>query len=100
MSVTSASLCLLLRRKICDFLHGEIFVLFAQKLVPFDKEQLCSHSAVVDPFLYIRRGGGGGGGGGFSKKIFFQPFRPQFGLKIRGGPSPRSATAQPHKIML
>ena len=30
------------------------------------------------------------------KKIFFRPFAPQFGLKIRGagppGPSPRSAT--------
>ena len=29
------------------------------------------------------------GGGGGLKKDFFQPFRPQFGLKIRGyqGPS-------------
>ena len=33
----------------------------------------------------------GGGGAGVSKKNF-QPFGPQFGLKIRGGPSPGSAT--------
>ena len=26
----------------------------------------------------------GGGGGGRSKKAFFRPFKPQFGLKIRG----------------
>ena len=32
------------------------------------------------------------GGGGGSQKTFFRPFRPQFGLKIRG-PSPGSATA-------
>ena len=25
------------------------------------------------------------GGGGFSRKVFFCPFGPQFGLKIRGG---------------
>ena len=83
MSVTSASLCLLLRRNICDFLYagGEIFVLFAQKSVPFDKEQLCSHSAVADPDLYNYKVGGG-----VSKKNFFRPFRPQFGLKIRGAP--------------
>ena len=30
-------------------------------------------------------------GGAQSPKILFQPFGPQFGLKIRGGPSPRSA---------
>ena len=29
------------------------------------------------------RGGGGGGGGGGLKKRFFQPFGPQFGIKIR-----------------
>ena len=42
------------------------------------------------------------GGGGSSRpwdkgsgvsKIFFQPFGPHFGRKIRGGPSPGSATA-------
>ena len=37
-------------------------------------------------------------GGEWSSKNFFWPFRPQFGLKTRGGPgppgtSPRSATA-------
>ena len=46
--------------------------------------------------LEIRLGGGGGGGG--LPKTLFQPFEPQFGLKIRGlpgppGPLPRSATA-------
>ena len=29
-------------------------------------------------------GGGGGEGGAVFKKIFFEPFRPQFGLEIRG----------------
>ena len=50
--------------------------------------------SVPDPDLDIRRGEGGGGGGnpdpeirGRSpvSKIFFRPFGPQFGLKIRGG---------------
>ena len=31
-------------------------------------------------------------GGGRSQKKLFRPFGPQFGLKIRGGASPRSAT--------
>ena len=41
----------------------------------------------------------GGGGGAVSKKFFFRPCGPQFGLEIRGGgvgplgPSPGSATA-------
>ena len=51
---------------------------------------------MADPHLQ-RRGGGGGGaghpdpeirgvGGGHSlKNIFFRPFGPHFGLKIRGG---------------
>ena len=30
--------------------------------------------------------------GGQTPKKFFQPFGPQFGLKIRGGPSPGSDT--------
>ena len=43
--------------------------------------------------------GRGGGGGGCSQKKFFQPFGPQFGLKIKGGvggsgPSPGSITAK------
>ena len=61
-----------------------------------------------DPDLEIKGGGrlyrpldkrgDGGWGGGQSPKKFFQPFGPQFGLKIRGapgppGPSPGSATA-------
>ena len=36
--------------------------------------------------------GGGGGGEGRTQENFFQPFGPQFGLKIVGGPSPGSAT--------
>ena len=60
---------------------------------------------VPDPDLEINKVGGGGGShpdpeirGDQSPKNFFQPFGPQFGLKIRGclsppGPSPRSATA-------
>ena len=41
---------------------------------------------VADPDLQIRGVGGGGRG---SPKKFFRPFRPQFGLKIRGrGPLP------------
>ena len=53
---------------------------------------------VADPDLQIRGGGGGEKpnpeirGGARSKKHFFRPFRPQFGLKIRGarasGPLP------------
>ena len=38
--------------------------------------------AVADPDLQIR---GGGGGGGWFEKKYFQPFGPQFRLKIRGG---------------
>ena len=34
-----------------------------------------------------------GGGGGL--KIFFQPFEPQFGLKIRGEPGPRAPPLDP-----
>ena len=54
--------------------------------------------SVPDPDLEIRRGEGGGGGGnphpeirGRSpvSKIFFRPFGPQFGLKIRGGGAPQ-----------
>ena len=37
-----------------------------------------------DPDLEVR----GGGGGGSLRKNFFQPFRPQFGLKIRKGEGP------------
>ena len=50
-------------------------------------------------------GGGGGerpghpdpdmGGGGGGLKIFFQPFEPQFGLKIRGEPGPRAPPLDP-----
>ena len=37
--------------------------------------------AVADPDLPIK----GWGSGGVSKKLFFQPFWPQFGLKIQWG---------------
>ena len=57
----------------------------------------------VQTFRYGRGGGGGGGGrrpghpdpeisGGSGLKFFFRPFGPRFGLKIRGEPSPGSAT--------
>ena len=68
---------------------------------------------MADPHLQIsdRWGGGGGAGGGnsdpeiregpVSQKIFFRPFGPQFGLKIRAGggagppvPSPGSANGE------
>ena len=38
----------------------------------------------------ISGGGGGGGGGGRPQKIFFRPFGPHFGLKIRVGGGPLS----------
>ena len=47
--------------------------------------------AVPDPDLEIKGGGGGVGVWAVSKKIF-PPFEPQFGLKIKGGTSPGSAT--------
>ena len=47
--------------------------------------------AVPDTDLEIKGGGGGVGVGAVSKKIF-PPFEPQFGLKIKGGTSPGSAT--------
>ena len=47
---------------------------------------------VADPELQIRGGGGhpdpGIGGGGAVSKKNFRPFGPQFGLKIKGSPSP------------
>ena len=55
----------------------------------------------LDSDLDIRGGGGERGNGhpdpniragGQTSKNFFQPFGPQFGLKIRGGPSPGSDT--------
>ena len=59
---------------------------------------------MADPHLQRRGGGGGAGhqdpeirgvGGTRSKKNFFRPFGPHFGLKIRRGgtgPYPGSAT--------
>ena len=41
-----------------------------------------------DPDLKIRGREGGGGSGGGHPPIFFRPFGPQFGLKIRGLPAP------------
>ena len=52
------------------------------------------HYTVTDPDLQIRGEGGGAviqtlrKGVAVSKKIFFRPFAPQFGLKIRGRPGP------------
>ena len=53
----------------------------------------CNVPASADPDLQIRGGGGGHPdpdirGMGRSKKIFFRPFGPQFGPKIRGGGPP------------
>ena len=42
------------------------------------KKTVCFENTVPDPDLEVR-----GGGGAVSEKKFFQPFRPQFGLKIR-----------------
>ena len=68
---------------------------------------------MADPDLQIRveRGGGGGGGGGachpdlhleirgtVSKKTFFRPFGPQFGLNIRGA-GPRAPPLDPPVLM-
>ena len=51
------------------------------------------------------KGGGGGGGhpdpeirgGGLKKK--FPPFRPQFGLKIRGRVGPRAPSLDPSLVL-
>ena len=53
----------------------------------------------------LDKGGGGGGGrssrpwdkerGAVLKKIFFRPFGPQLGLKIRGGRAPRAPPLDP-----
>ena len=69
-----------------EVLGGKLF-----RIVSVDK-------AVADPDLKIRGLGGGGGRGGHPdpeirgrpghKKIFFRPFGPQFGLKLRGSPPP------------
>ena len=48
--------------------------------------------AVPVPDLEIKGGGGGGVGVGAVSKKIFPPFEPQFGLKIKGGTSPGSAT--------
>ena len=71
------------------------------------------HSAVADLDLQIKGGRGEGaghphpeirGGGAVSKKIlFFLPFRPHFGRKIREGaappsPSPGSVTAARRRV--
>ena len=48
-----------------------------------------------DPDFEIRGGRGSSWeGGGSLQKKFVQPFGPQFGLKIRGGPSCGSTTAR------
>ena len=55
-------------------------------------------NTVADPGLQIREVGRRGGGGitrpwdngvAWPQKNFFRPFRPHFGLKIKGGPGPR-----------
>lgn len=40
-----------------------------------------------------------GGGGGEVSKIFFKPFRPQFGLKIREGSAPQTPTLDPPLLL-
>ena len=64
----------------------------------------CLANSVVDSDRQITEGGRSSrpwDNGGPGLPTFFQPFGPQFGLKIRGGPgplgpSPRSATATVH----
>ena len=61
--------------------------------------QLNLSTPVADPDVQIRGEGAGAGagghpdpeirgGGGSLPKQFFRPFKPQFGLKIRGGRAP------------
>ena len=67
---------------------GDIFVLPEAVILSFKN----CFSTVPDPDLEIGGEGGGhpdplkkgGGGGGGLQKIFYRPFGPQFGLKIRG----------------
>ena len=48
---------------------------------------------MADPAQSSRhRGKGGEWGRGSPPNFFFQPFRPQFGVNIRGGASPGSTT--------
>ena len=57
---------------------------------------------MADPDLQIKWEGGGGShpdpeirGRSGLKKIFFQPFRPQFGPKIRGERASRAPSLDP-----
>ena len=60
----------------------------------------CNVPASADPDLQIRGGSGHPDpeirGMGRSKKIFFRPFGPQFGPKIRGGRAPRAPPLDLH----
>ena len=49
------------------------------------------------PVIQTLRKGGRRSGGGLQKtqKIFFRPFGPQFGLKIRGNPGPPGPSPSP-----
>ena len=80
------------------FSHSFVLFLCVPSFGTCAQSQTCR--TVADPDLLIRGGGGGGGkGGGHQdheirgeaaclKKKFFQPFGPQFGLKIRWGAPP------------
>ena len=71
------------------------------KFTKFNKLFWLLKSPVADPDLQGRWGGGGAviqteiGGGVRTKKFFFRPFGPQFGLKIRGGRAPRAPPPDP-----
>ena len=57
---------------------------------PWDMEE--GWGGHTDPVI---SGGGGGSGGGGVSKLFFRPFGPYFGLKIRGGRAPRAPPLDP-----
>ena len=74
-------------------------IMFPYEIYQFYQSQFYQSATVADPDVQIRGGGEGGGshpdseisGGDVSKKIFFGPSWPHFGLKIRGGPGPLRA---------
>ena len=71
--------------------NKELFILYLSRHLTTLHVFACSFTAVADPDLQIRKAGGDHpypeitGEAGL-KKIFFQPFGPQFGLKLRRDP--------------
>ena len=56
----------------------------------------------MDPVIQVlrQREKGGEGGGAVSKKFFFVPLEPQFGLKIRGTQASRALPLDPSLHMI